>query len=292
MKIVVYGQELTDGTREVLNDVVVFFKKHNTQISVTENLFANLSEEEKEGLQVFPINTRLDPTFSYLISIGGDGTVLRSTTIVADSGVPILAINTGRLGFLADTQADTINQSLTQLLNNEFTISSRILLELTCDPPNDTFGGCNYAMNEVTVSRKDTASMITIETRLNGEYLNSYWADGLIVSTPTGSTGYSLSCGGPVLIPEVSSLVINPIAPHNLNARPMVVPDSTVVQLRVSGREKQYLVSLDSRISVIDQDTVLTIKKNSFEIKMVELKDASFLKTLRKKLLWGEDKRN
>lgn len=292
MKVVVYGQELTDGTREVLNEVVFFLKKHNTQISVTENLFVNLSEEEKEGLQVFPINMRLDPTFAYLISIGGDGTVLRSTTIVANSGVPILAINTGRLGFLADTQADTINQSLMQLLKNEFTISSRILLELTCDPPNDTFGMCNYAMNEVTVSRKDTASMITIETRLNGEYLNSYWADGLIVSTPTGSTGYSLSCGGPVLIPEVSSLVINPIAPHNLNARPMVVPDSTVVQLRVSGRENQYLVSLDSRIAIIDQDTVLTIKKNSFKIKMVELKDASFLKTLRKKLLWGEDKRN
>lgn len=292
MKVVIYGQELTEGTRKVLNAVVCFLKIRNIQTSVTENLFFDLLEEEKKGLHVFPANARLDNTFSYLISIGGDGTVLRSTTIVADSGVPILAINTGRLGFLADTQADTVNQSLTQLLNDEYTISSRILLELTCDPPNDTFGVCNYAMNEVTVSRKDTASMITIETRLNGEYLNSYWADGLIVSTPTGSTGYSLSCGGPVLIPEVSSLVINPIAPHNLNARPMVVPDGTVVQLKVSGRENQYLVSLDSRISVIDQDTVLTIKKNSFKIKMVELKDASFLKTLRKKLLWGEDKRN
>lgn len=292
MKVVIYGQELTGGTREVLNRVVAFLQAQRISVSITNNLFKDLSEEERKGTTVFPVTAKLDASYSYLISIGGDGTVLRSATIVVDSNVPILAINTGRLGFLADIQADTIEYSLQQFLNKEYTISPRILLELTCDPPNNSFGECNYALNEVTVSRKDTTSMITIETQLNGEYLNSYWADGLIVSTPTGSTGYSLSCGGPVLVPDVSSLVVNPIAPHNLNARPLVVPDTTKIELRVSGREKQYLVSLDSRIAVIDQHTVLTIKKKPFTIKIIELKGSSFIQTLRKKLLWGEDKRN
>ena len=147
-------------------------------------------------------------------------------------------------------------------------------------------------MNEVTVSRKDTTSMITIETYLNGEYLNSYWADGLIISTPTGSTGYSLSCGGPVLTPDVTSLVITPIAPHNLNARPLVIPDDTEIKLKVSGREENYLISLDSRISSISNNSELTIRKTPFKINMVEIPEETFLKTLRNKLLWGEDKRN
>ena len=157
---------------------------------------------------------------------------------------------------------------------------------------NNQISDLNFAMNEVTVSRKDTTSMITIETYLNNEYLNSYWADGLIISTPTGSTGYSLSCGGPVLTPDVKSFVITPIAPHNLNARPLVITDDTVIKLKVSGREENYLVSLDSRIASINKNTVLTIKKTSFTIKMVEIPNETFLKTLRKKLLWGEDKRN
>jgi NAD+ kinase len=150
----------------------------------------------------------------------------------------------------------------------------------------------NFALNEVTVSRKDTTSMITIETYLNDEYLNSYWADGLIISTPTGSTGYSLSCGGPVLTPDVKCFVITPIAPHNLNARPLVITDDTVIKLKVSGREENFLVSLDSRIASINAATVLTIKKTAFQIRMVEIPYETFLKTLRKKLLWGEDKRN
>jgi len=166
-------------------------------------------------------------------------------------------------------------------------------LSLTCDPKNDAIEDhLNFAMNEVTVSRKDTTSMITVETYLNNEYLNSYWADGLIISTPTGSTGYSLSCGGPLLTPEVKSLVITPIAPHNLTARPLVIPDDTEIKLRVSGREDQYLVSLDSRIASVKNESVLTIKKTDFKIKMVEIPGETFLKTLRNKLLWGEDKRN
>ena len=152
--------------------------------------------------------------------------------------------------------------------------------------------GLDFALNEITVSRKDTTSMITIEVKMDGDYLNAYWADGLIISTPTGSTGYSLSCGGPVLIPEANTLVITPIAPHNLNARPLVIPDSTELELRVSGRESQHLISLDSRILTVDTETTLYVKKTGFKINMVEFPEEKFLKTLRKKLLWGEDKRN
>ncbi|HTG65798.1 MAG TPA: hypothetical protein VL859_05435, partial [Flavobacterium sp.] len=163
---------------------------------------------------------------------------------------------------------------------------------LTITPENESLNDINFAMNEVSVSRKDTTSMITIETYLNGEILNSYWADGLIISTPTGSTGYSLSCGGPILTPDVKSLVITPIAPHNLNARPLVIPDETEIMLKVSGREENYLVSLDSRITSVGNESVLTIKKTPFQINMVEIPNETFLKTLRSKLLWGEDKRN
>jgi len=165
-------------------------------------------------------------------------------------------------------------------------------LSIESKPKNNAFKEINFALNEISVSRKDTTSMITVETYLNDEYLTSYWADALIISTPTGSTGYSLSCGGPVLTPDVKSLVITPIAPHNLSARPLVIPDKTEIKLKVSGREPQYLVSLDSRIATVDNETTLIIKKTSFKINMVEIQDETFLKTLRNKLLWGEDKRN
>jgi NAD+ kinase len=166
-----------------------------------------------------------------------------------------------------------------------------LLLSLKCNPPNKDLEDINFALNEISVSRKDTTSMITIETFLDNEYLTSYWADGLIIATPTGSTGYSLSCGGPVLMPENSSLVITPIAPHNLTARPLVIPDEIELKLNVSGREEQFLVSLDSRITTVTNETSLTIKKAPFKINMVDFEEG-FLKTIRKKLLWGEDKRN
>jgi NAD+ kinase len=227
-----------------------------------------------------------------LISIGGDGTILRAVTLVRDSGIPILGVNAGRLGFLASVQKENIETFLQFVIEKKYTISPRTLLSLSCIPKVEAIEDINFAMNEITVSRKDTTSMITIDTYLNNEYLNSYWADGLIISTPTGSTGYSLSCGGPILMPAVKSLVITPIAPHNLNARPLVVPDDTEIRLKVSGREEQYLVSLDSRIASIKKESILIIKKTPFQINMVEIPGETFLKTLRNKLLWGEDKRN
>ncbi|MFN4199012.1 MAG: NAD kinase, partial [Flavobacterium sp.] len=242
--------------------------------------------------QTFSDYTDLDASFDLLLSIGGDGTILRAVTYVRDSGIPILGINAGRLGFLAKVQKENIDAFLQLVLDKQYTLSRRTLISLSTVPKMKEFKELHFALNEITVSRKDTTSMITIETWLNGEYLNAYWADGLIIATPTGSTGYSLSCGGPILTPDVKSLVVTPIAPHNLNARPLVIPDKTEIRLRISGREPNYLVSLDSRIATLHNDTTLIIKKTPFKINMVELSETSFIKTLRTKMLWGEDKRN
>jgi NAD+ kinase len=246
----------------------------------------------KKEYKTFSSHTELNSSFDMLISIGGDGTILRAVTLVRNSGVPILGINAGRLGFLATVQKENIAEFLQFVIDKKYTLSKRTLLSLSCSPENEAIDELDFAMNEISVSRKDTTSMITIETYLNNEFLNSYWADGLIIATPTGSTGYSLSCGGPILTPDVKSLVITPIAPHNLNARPLVIPDETKIKLKISGREEHYLVSLDSRLTTVKKDAILTIQKNTFQITMVEIPKETFLKTLRTKLLWGEDKRN
>lgn len=294
MKVAIYGQYYQNSTEPIIKDIFQFFNSNKVEMVIEENFLNMLYEKQliKQEYKTFSSDTSLDNSYEMLLSIGGDGTILRAATFVRNSGVPILGINAGRLGFLAMVQKENIDNFLQFVIDKNYTTSERTLLSLTCDPKNDAIAELNFAMNEVTVSRKDTTSMITVETYLNNEYLNSYWADGLIISTPTGSTGYSLSCGGPILTPDVKSLVITPIAPHNLNARPLVIPDDTEIRLRVSGRENQYLISLDSRISSVKNESVLTIKKTDFKIKMVEIPGETFLKTLRNKLLWGEDKRN
>jgi NAD+ kinase len=293
MKVAIFGQYYQNDTRPIIRDIFVFFNRNNVEL-VIESHFLKILYEEKiieKQYNTFSSYTDLDSSFDILISIGGDGTILRATTYVRDSGIPILGVNAGRLGFLANVQKENIESFLQLVLEKKYTISKRTLLTTVCSQDNLNLD-INFAMNEVSVSRKDTTSMITIETFLNGEYLNSYWADGLIISTPTGSTGYSLSCGGPILTPDVAALVLTPIAPHNLTARPLVVTDDTEIKLKVSGREEQYLISLDSRTSFISNNSELTIKKTPFKINMVEIPEETFLKTLRTKLLWGEDKRN
>ena len=294
MKIAIYGQYYQNSTEPIIKDIFVFFNKNNIEIVIESNFLSLIQEKkiiEKE-YKTFSSHSELDSSFDMLLSIGGDGTILRAAALVRNSGIPILGINAGRLGFLATVPKENIDEFLQIVIDKKYTLSKRTLLSLTSTPENDALKDINFAMNEVSVSRKDTTSMITIETYLNGEILNSYWADGLIISTPTGSTGYSLSCGGPILTPDVKSLVITPIAPHNLNARPLVIPDETEIMLKVSGREENYLVSLDSRITSVGNESVLTIKKTPFQINMVEIPNETFLKTLRSKLLWGEDKRN
>ena len=294
MKVAIYGQYYQNSTEPIIRDIFVFFNENNVEMIIEEAFLKLLYEKQivKKEYKTFQSHKELDSSFDIMISIGGDGTILRAATLVRDSGIPILGVNAGRLGFLAMVQKDEIAEFLQLIIEKKYTISERNLISLTVTPNIPEISDINFAMNEISVSRKDTTSMITIETYLNDEFLNSYWADGLIISTPTGSTGYSLSCGGPILTPNVSSLVITPIAPHNLNARPLVIPDDTVIRLKITGREEHYLVSLDSRIASVKNESELTIRKTPFKIKMVEIHEETFLKTLRNKLLWGEDKRN
>lgn len=293
MKIAIYGQYYQNSTEPIIRDIFGFFNENNVSLVIELEFLKVLYEKGivSKSYETFTAADGLDSSYEMLVSIGGDGTILRAVTLVRDSGVPILGINAGRLGFLATVQKDHIGDFLKFVIDRRYSTSERTLLSVTSQPSFDDLA-INFALNEISVSRKETTSMITIETFLNDELITSYWADGLIIATPTGSTGYSLSCGGPILTPDVESLVITPIAPHNLNARPLVIPDDTEIRMRVSGREPNYLVSMDSRTTVVPNEAVLTVKKTDFKVRMVEIPDETFLKKLRTKLLWGEDKRN
>jgi NAD+ kinase len=225
-----------------------------------------------------------------LLSIGGDGTFLETIHIVKDSGIPILGINTGRLGFLASTSKDNIKDALQDIKDNKYRLQTRSLLRLETEQ--SLFGEDNFALNELTVHKKETSSMITIHTYIGDLYLNSYWADGLIISTPTGSTAYSLSCGGPIIVPGALDYVITPIAPHNLNVRPVVVPDSRTIRLKIEGRGRDFLCSLDSRSVTIDSAIELIVHKADYEINVIQTEGQNFLSTIRNKMMWGLDRRN
>lgn len=294
MKIAIFGQYYQNNTAEIVRKVVDFLETNCILISFEQTFLTTLQEKNivTQKYSSFSNASELDADFEALISIGGDGTILKAATFIRDKNIPIIGINAGRLGFLATVQYENIEALLQKVLVKDYIISKRSLLSVRTVPEYENFKDLDFALNEVTVARKDTTSMITIDTMLNEEYLTSYWADGLIVSTPTGSTGYSLSCGGPVLTPEVASFVVTPMAPHNLNARPLVITDDTEITLKVSGREEQFLISLDSRIAAVSKDTTVYIKKASFTLSIIEFKDETFLTTIRKKLLWGADKRN
>ncbi len=294
MKIGIYGQFYHEDSEKYIQLILDALQAKDAEIIVEANFLKILQKNHTGAAQYAHLETftKLDRSYDLFFSIGGDGTILKSVTFVRDLDIPIVGINTGRLGFLATIQKEDITQSINAILNGSFRISERSLLTIETSPDNNEVKTLNFALNEVAVNRKNTTSMIKVETMVNDKYLTSYWSDGLIVATPTGSTGYSLSCGGPVIDPSTNSIVITPIAPHNLNARPLVIPDNSEISLKVSGRETSFLVSLDSRIATLDNGTTLHIKKASFTIKMVQLEDDSFIKTLREKLLWGEDKRN
>jgi NAD+ kinase len=294
MKVAVFGRFYNERTTTSVERLSNFLIKKNIDVFIEKDFLSLINQESSDGKDFRTLSAfeTLDTSFDFLISIGGDGTILRAITFVKDINIPIIGINTGRLGFLATIQVDVIEQALQNIISGNYKISERSLLSVETLPENQDITSLNFALNEVAVSRKNTTSMITVETHLDGEYLTSYWSDGLIVSTPTGSTGYSLSCGGPVITPGTNSFALTPIAPHNLSARPLIIPDSTEIHLKVNGREENHLVSLDSRIATLDNGTLIKIKKADFKIKMIDLLDESFLTTLRKKLLWGEDKRN
>ncbi|ADV49428.1 NAD kinase [Cellulophaga sp. E16_2] len=293
MKVAIYGQTYSDNALDYVVELLDELRTIPAEVYFEEDFYQLLkSSRTVEEFNVFTAESGLDDSFNMFVSFGGDGTILRAITYVRDLNIPIVGVNTGRLGFLSTFKKEDVRKVVKEFISGAYTIVERSLVEVYTDPQLPEFENLNFALNEVTVSRKDTTSMITVETHLNNEYLTSYWADGLIVATPTGSTGYSLSCGGPVIAPSAKSLILTPIAPHNLNARPLVISDDTEIRLKVSGREENHLVSLDSRIATVENGREIIIKKSSITIKMIEYTSESFLKTLRNKLLWGEDKRN
>jgi NAD+ kinase len=290
MKIAIYGLSGDNISKKIFLELLSIAKIHDIEL-VVEKEFSSIISNKNYSNKIFISHKDLDRTYDLMITIGGDGTLLRSITYVRDLGIPIMGINTGRLGFLATLKQEMLHSELNKILFGEYDIKERSLLEVSVNNKTN-FSDFNYALNEVSVGRKNTTSMIEIKTVLDGEYLNTYWADGLIISTPTGSTGYSLSCGGPIMSPSSQTFSITPIAPHNLNARPLIISDETIIELSVKGREESHLLSLDSKIISLENNTVIKIKKASFKIKLASLQNNSFYKTLRNKLLWGEDKRN
>lgn len=293
MKIALFAKSTDKQTIDCL-DILLKNLQTNHQLFIEKKILDSLSKKNTNIVihQTTLSFKTLDESFDLLISLGGDGTILRAVSLIKDLKIPVVGINTGRLGFLATIQPNDLNKALQKIVDSDFKISERTLITVCTSCNHPKIENNSFAFNEIAVSRKNTTSMININTKLNDEFLNSYWADGLIIATPTGSTGYSLSCGGPVISPDTSTFVITPIAPHNLNARPIIISDDTEIKLKVDGRESEFLMSLDSRIITLKNTSEITIKKASFKIKMIELNNESFISTLRKKLLWGKDKRN
>jgi NAD+ kinase len=265
---------------------------HDVEIHVFHQLLlhADLPADTTASLIPFKVSSDLDASIDCLISLGGDGTMLDAVTLVKDSGIPVLGINFGRLGFLASISPDALQSAVDAIVNRTFVVDKRALIHL--DSNEGLFGDTPFALNEFAIHKRDISPMIKIHTYINGEFLNTYWADGLIVSTPTGSTGYSMSCNGPILFPDAASFVITPVAPHNLNVRPIVIPDTNVVSFEIEGRADQFICALDARKEIVDKTVQLAIRKEQFCVNLVRLNENSFLSTLRTKLTWGLDKRN
>jgi NAD+ kinase len=292
MKIAIYSRGLDLATPNPLALLLEALAPHDVEIHVFHQLLlhADLPADTTASLIPFKVSSDLDATIDCLISLGGDGTMLDAVTLVKDTGIPILGINFGRLGFLASISPDALQSAVEAIVNRTFVVDKRALIHL--DSNEALFGDTPFALNEFAIHKRDISPMIKIHTYINGEFLNTYWADGLIVSTPTGSTGYSMSCNGPILFPDAASFVITPVAPHNLNVRPIVIPDTNVVSFEIEGRADQFICALDARKEIVDKTVQLAIRKEQFCVNLVRLNENSFLSTLRTKLTWGLDKRN
>jgi len=291
MKIAIYGRSTNDNTSEHIQLLFNILLENNTAVYVYEPFYRFIKQKLQlsDSVKIYNTFSEINGNVDYMLSLGGDGTFLETLSFVRNSGIPILGINTGRLGFLANVAKTEINEAIDALMQKKYKIEKRDLLSVTA--ATKLFGEINYGLNELTILKKDSSSMITIHTYINGDYLNSYFADGLIIATPTGSTAYSLSCGGPLVMPDSQNFVITPIAPHNLNVRPLVISDSSVITLKVEGRNNFYLASLDSRSEVIDSSVELTVQKADFYAHLIQLEGQTFFNTMRNKLLWGLDKR-
>lgn len=291
-KVAVYGREFGEGYREGVQRFFDKLSELSVEIVIHEGFreFLGPLVALPKNATTFKWGDSFDSSYDMVFSVGGDGTLLDTTVLVKDSGIPVVGVNTGRLGFLSSITLENIEYTLDQIHQGAFMLEQRSLLKLESETR--LFGEGNFALNEITIHKKDTAAMVVIHAYVDGKFLNSYWADGLIIATPTGSTAYSLSCGGPIILPNSANFVITPVSPHNLNVRPVLISDQSVITLKVEGRSHQFLVSLDSRSQAIEENTVLTVMKNNFSLNLLRLKNHSFLKTLRNKLHWGLDKRN
>ncbi len=292
MKVAIFTNLYKNYSPKILLSIIEKLQKNNFDVMIDNISFDKLNHKKYSAiLNHVKSFSKIDKTINYIICVGGDGTILKASSYVKNMGIPIIGINTGRLGFLAKIKAVEIDNVIQAITKKKYTISEKTLLSVSYKNKKQE-NKLGVALNELSITRKNTTSLITIETKLNDEYLNTYWADGLIIATPTGSTGYSLSCGGPIIMPESKNLVITPIAPHNLNARPLVIPDNTNITLKISGRENEFFVSLDSKITTLSNEMLILIKKAPYKIKMIQLDNDNFLQTLRDKLYWGKDKRN
>ncbi len=292
MKAGIYGQANNEITIKYADHLMSTLKKNGIEFFLEKNFGEAFSKLTGHKFPFFDGYADLDKTYDVFFTVGGDGTFLRSVTLIRDHNIPIVGINTGRLGFLATVQKENIDRAIEQISKKEFSIRKRTLLCVKSSNELEDFNDLNFALNEVSVSRKNTASMIKVDAFLDQEFLTTYWSDGLIVSTATGSTGYSMSCGGPIISPSSKNLVLTPIAPHSLAVRPLVIPHRTKIELKIDSRADEVLLTLDSRMYTISNKSKVYIEKCDFSLKTLQLKDETFIKTLREKLLWGEDKRN
>jgi NAD+ kinase len=293
MKIGIYGQSNNEITIKYVNYLVELCLENDISPVFEDSFYKGyIKLHAANEFKTFSGYENLDRDLSFFFTVGGDGTFLRSITFIRDLNIPVIGINTGRLGFLATVQKENIEAAFQKLLYDQFIIVNRTLLSVETSDCINSFNDLNFALNEITITRKNTASMIKVNATLDNEFLTTYWSDGLIISTPTGSTGYSLSCGGPIISPNSKNIVLTPIAPHSLAVRPLVIPEQTDIKLEIDSRVDEILLTLDSRMYSLSNNSTVHIKMCSFSIKTVQLNDQTFIKTLREKLLWGEDKRN
>ncbi len=292
MKIAFFGRAFDPAFLDNFRFLIRTLEEKAVEFLFYEKFYEHIKDHVvfKKPLRILSSKSIPDKDTFCMISIGGDGTLLDTITLIQDSGIPVLGINTGRLGFLSAISTDEISFAAKALIDGDYAIDRRAMLQLSA--PSDLFDNFNYALNELSVLKRDNSTMISISAYVDDLFLNKYWADGLIVATPTGSTGYSLSCGGPIISPESRDFVITPIATHNLTVRPIVIPDSCTVKLRISGRTQDYLVALDSRSKPLSTTTELVIKRAAFSINLICIGHKDFYKTIRNKLTWGLDKRN
>lgn len=292
MLVALYNRTFDELDIPFLKEMVRLLEEHKLQIVIYKEFYERLSPHVvfAQTPRLFTGKRDLPVQTDMLMSLGGDGTMLDAVCFVGNTRIPLVGINLGRLGFLAAIPEEEVGMAIQSLVRGSYTLEKRTLLHLDSSVP--LFDGAPFALNEFTIHRQDTSSMIKIHTYLNGEFLNTYWADGLIVATPTGSTGYSLSCGGPVVFPQASSFVITPVAPHNLNTRPIVVPDDNVISFEIEGRTEQFLCTLDARTESITSSVQLAVKREQFCVSLVRPDEHNFLKTIRQKLYWGIDRRN